>query len=81
VAPFHPPSPSSVCPPGDNAATFAEVKLGPVAAATKSGGIELRLPGRRCVVVRPGFDRQTLLDVLHLLETDASTGTGREAGI
>lgn len=63
-----------------NAVTFTEVKLSPT-AATISDGIELRLPGRRGVVVRPGFDRQTLLDVLHLLEADASTGARRETGL
>jgi transposase-like protein len=50
--------------------TFAEVKLStePVAVIA---GIELQLPGGRCVVVRPGFDRRTLLDLLHILEANS----------
>jgi hypothetical protein len=57
----------------------------------KTGEMELRLPGRRCVVVRPGFDRQTLLELLHLLEAssadqrpragDAFALATREAGV
>ncbi len=50
---------------------FAEVKLPSVTmlksagvAATDEGGIELRLPGRRSIVVQRGFDRQTLLELL-----------------
>ena len=43
-------------------------------------GIELRLPGERSVVVGPGFDRRTLLDLLHVLEAGAyqrrRTGSG-----
>jgi hypothetical protein len=49
------------------AVTFAEVKV-PLETAGDTGAIELRLPGRRCLVVRPGFDRQTLLDLLATLE-------------
>lgn len=55
---------------------FAEVKIaaepGREAAALEpasvSSGIELHLPGQRCVVVRAGFDRRTLLDLLATLE-------------
>ncbi len=55
---------------------FAEVKLATERApevvapepARATNGIELHLPGRRCVVVRAGFDRQTLLDLLAALE-------------
>jgi hypothetical protein len=50
-----------------DAVSFAEVKISPERACEASG-IELRLPGQRCVVVRPGFDRQTLLDLLVTLE-------------
>jgi transposase-like protein len=50
--------------------TFAEVKLSAEPVA-ETGGIELRLPGRRCVVVRPGFDRQTLVELLHVLEASS----------
>ena len=46
---------------------FAEVKIAPEPAC-ESSAIELRLPGRRCIVMRPGFDRQTLLDVFATLE-------------
>lgn len=62
--------------------TFAEVTIagdepGPemaqaddkVATADGSAGIELRLPGQRCLIIRPGFDRRTLLDLLSALET------------
>jgi transposase-like protein len=68
--------------------TFAEVKL-PRETTIEAGGIELRLPGRRSLVVRPGFDGQTLLELLHILETtsvdlsrgqaDAGDGTTRRA--
>jgi len=47
--------------------TFAEVQVAPEPACDPRG-IELRLPGQRSVVVRPGFDRQTLLDLLAALE-------------
>ncbi len=59
--------------------TFAEVKLARESTVTTSG-IELRLSGQRCVVVRPGFDRQTLLELLHALEADASDPVTREVG-
>jgi hypothetical protein len=53
-------------------ATFVEIKLpADVSAAWPetgpAGGIELYLPGRRCLVIRPGFDRPTLLDLLAIL--------------
>ena len=59
-------------------ATFAEVKLSaePVAPV---GGIELHLPGRRRILVRPGFDRQTLRDLLAVLEAGSSEAAAREA--
>lgn len=50
------------------AVSFAEVKVAPEPVCATSG-IELHLPGQRCVVVRAGFDRQTLLDLLATLET------------
>lgn len=50
-----------------DAVGFAEVKITPEQAGETSG-IELRLPGQRCIVVRPGFDRQALLDLLAALE-------------
>ena len=36
-----------------------------------AGEIELRLPGRRCVVVHPGFDRSTLIELVRILEQSA----------
>ena len=48
--------------------TFTEVKAARE-PAREAGGIELRLAQDRCVVVRPGFDRQTLRDLLVVLET------------
>ena len=59
-------------------ATFAEVKL-PAEPVVQVGGIELHLPGRRRVVVQPGFDRQTLLDLLHVLDASPSGAAMREA--
>jgi hypothetical protein len=50
-------------------ATFAEVRLTPESdSANGPGTLELRLPRGRYVIVRPGFDRQTLLDLLATLE-------------
>lgn len=64
---------------------FTEVRLSPDSRLKdhaqhpgRQGGIELRLPGRRCVVVHPGFDRQTLLDLLDTLETGPSASSARE---
>ena len=66
-------------PSGGDAADFVEVQL-PASPAAEADAIELRLPGQRGVVVRPGFDRQTLLELVHALEASAS-GRGRgEAG-
>ncbi len=59
--------------------TFAEVKLSAEPVSVVAAGIELRLPGGRRVLVRPGFDRQTLLDLLDLLEARSSGGVVREA--
>jgi transposase-like protein len=56
--------------PRRDAVAFAEVKISPERAC-ETDGIELRLPGQRRVVVRPGFDRQTLLDLLAALEEEA----------
>lgn len=56
-------------------AAFAEVKVVPEPAGVSSGtgtplssGIEVLLPCGLCVVVRAGFDRRTLLDLLAALE-------------
>lgn len=61
---------------------FVEVKVAreersptPVSAAD---GIELRLPGCWCIVVRRGFDRQTLVDLLHVLEEGSPDSMRRE---
>lgn len=60
-----------------DATTFAEVRVvsGPRAAqhardtvTAEAGVLEVRLSGGRCIVVRPGFDRQTLLDLVATLE-------------
>ena len=48
-------------------ARFAEVKIASE-PASESRGIEIRLPNGRCVLVRAGFDRHTLLDLLAALE-------------
>ena len=53
-----------------DAVTFAEVKLVPP-AALEASGVELHLPAGRRIVVRPGFDRQTLLELLAALEVGA----------
>ena len=58
--------------------TFAEVKLS-AEPVVGTAGIELRLPGGRCVVVRPGFDRQMLLDLLQVLEANSCGAATREA--
>jgi transposase-like protein len=58
--------------------TFAEVKVSRE-TISDADGIELRLPGRRCVVVRPGFDRGTLLELLAALEASSSDPATREA--
>jgi transposase-like protein len=58
-------------------ASFAEVKLSAEPVAEVSG-VELHLPGRRRVVVQPGFDRPTLLDLLAVLEASPS-GAAMEA--
>jgi transposase-like protein len=52
-----------------DAGTFAEVRVMREAdSANGQGALELRLPRGRCVIVRPGFDRQTLLDLVATLE-------------
>ena len=53
-----------------DAVSFAEVKVMPE-PVDELGGIELHLARQRCVVVRPGFYRRTLLDLLAALEGEA----------
>lgn len=60
------------------ATSFVEVKL-PSETAAGAGVIELRLPGDRCVVIRPGFDRRTLLDLLATLEAGVVESGARMA--
>ncbi len=57
------------------------------AVRAEAGALEVRLPGGRGIVVRPGFDRPTLLDLVATLEhgvPPAGDGgrdvAGREAG-
>lgn len=38
-------------------------------AVAAASALELRLPNGRCIAVRPGFDRRTLLELLAALET------------
>jgi hypothetical protein len=56
-------------PPRRPGETFVEVKIAPEPAAEPSA-LELRLLNGRCVLVRAGFDRRTLLELLATLETD-----------
>lgn len=57
-------------------AGFVEVKR-PAEAIAEASAIELRLPGDRFLVIRPGFDRVTLLDLLAALEArEASVAEG-----
>jgi hypothetical protein len=67
-------------------AQFVEVKVtrrntGALAEGQGPGpsGIELHLPGRRCVLVRPGFDRQALLELLQVLEANPARPETEEA--
>jgi hypothetical protein len=59
-------------------AHFAEVKITPE-PGPESSGIELRLSNGRCVLVRPGFDRQTLLDLLATLEHGGHAASSEKA--
>ena len=49
-------------------AAFTEVRVVAPAAASEASALEVRLSGGRCIVVWPGFDRQTLLDLVAALE-------------
>lgn len=64
---------TSTKPSQNEDASFVELKLradaSPVWPESRpAGGIELHLPGRRCLMIRPGFDPQTLLDLLAVLD-------------
>ena len=61
------------------AARFAEVQIAPE-PVPESSGIELRLSNGCCVVVRAGFDRRTLLDLLATLEHGGREASHDEVG-
>ena len=64
-----------------DAGMFAEVRVTPeVGAGDGQGALEVRLPRGRCVIVRPGFDRQTLRDLVATLEGGNGDVVDREAG-
>jgi hypothetical protein len=65
-------------PPSDAGVFKPSSDAGAIKPPGDAGTLELRLPGRRCVVVRPGFDRRTLLDLLATLDVDGA-GRGAEA--
>jgi hypothetical protein len=56
-------------------AKFAEVRVATARAGQAPAGevaaLEVRLPGRRGIFVRPGFDPQTLRELLAILEAGA----------
>ena len=58
---------------------FVEVQL-PASTALDSSALELRLSGDRHVIVRPGFDRRTLLELVSTLEAGAASLDEEEAG-
>jgi hypothetical protein len=60
--------------------TFAEVRVTP-AAPVDAVALEVRLPGRRCIVVRPGFDPQTLRELVATLERGNGDAATREVGV
>ena len=72
-----------------SASTFAEVRVMPGTVvvgshphdtASEAGVLEVRLAGGRCIVVRAGFDRQTLLELVATLERGAADVVDQEAG-
>lgn len=63
-----------------DAATFAEVRF-TSAAPVDAAAFEVRLPGGRCLVVRPGFDQQTLLELVAALERGDGDAATREVGV
>jgi hypothetical protein len=67
------------------AATFTEVRVTSEHNLTRGelpahGALELVLPGGRSIVVRPGFDRATLLALVDALEHGTVNGGGQESG-
>jgi len=68
-------------PAGSKTAGFVEVQL-PVEALAEARAIELRLPGDRSLVIRPGFDRSTLVALLATLASyDADPRNARSAAL
>lgn len=68
-----------------DAGTFAEVRVACDHSLLKDGPsgqgtLELVLPGGRSIVVRPGFDRATLLALVDVLECGEADGVGEESG-
>jgi hypothetical protein len=61
-----------------DAVAFAEVRVSPDPVRA-TGALELILPDGRSILVRPGFDRATLLALVEALERRADDG-GRESG-
>ena len=62
-----------------DAGAFTEVRISPE-PVTATGALELVLPGGRSIVVRPGFDRTTLLALVEALERGATDDAGEESG-
>jgi hypothetical protein len=69
------------------AAKFVEVKVARGSAEAPAegpggspSGISLCLPGSRCIMVRPGFDGQTLLALLQVLEANPASPATEGAG-
>lgn len=68
-----------------DAASFAEVRVRWDPSRMNDGlgrqsALELVLPGGQRIVVRPGFDRATLLALVEALERGAADGSIRESG-
>ncbi len=66
------------------AAAFTEVRVTSDHELTRGelparGALELVLPGGRSIVVRPGFDRATLLALVDALEHGTANGGGQES--
>ena len=61
-----------------DAGPFAEIRIAPEAVVS-AGALELVVPGERRIVVRPGFDRATLLALVDALE-HGTTQDGRADG-
>ena len=62
-----------------DAEVFTEVRISPE-PVTAAGALELVLTGGRSIVVRPGFDRATLVALVEALERGTTDDAGEEAG-